>query len=547
MGCASCSTGGCGVKTVDGKSASGCKGEGSCGCNKKNTYDWLSDIELPEYNAFDVVEVSFKNGARKDFYVNQGFSRAETGDNVVVESGTGYDVGTITLSGELVRLQMKKKKVATTAVLPNVIRRCNERDFEKLQEARSLEKQTMVRARVIARSLKLDMKIGDVEYQGDKRKATFYYTADGRVDFRELIKLYAREFKVKIEMRQIGARQESARIGGLGSCGRELCCSTWLTDFKSVSTAAARYQNLAINQSKLSGQCGRLKCCLNYELDSYMDALTDFPKKADFLLTEAGKATLVKTDIFKRTMYYVYRGSKNNKFYPLDVERVKAILAMNANGKKPVELMPTGYETMIDAIEEPDYKAVNDVLELAPLEKRNKRKRSRNRKRTKGEQPQRSRTNRTEQPKAKEESKPTNKRSRTGTRTNKSTNRTTQSNDKPITQSTSKPTSKQKNRPQKAKRTGTKPPQKQVNKPVVDKQNTNPQEGQQPKSDKPKSKFKRRRRPKKNNDKPKATPQAPQPKNQEGKGKENPTEKKNFKRRRRNRNRNKNNDTNKGE
>ena len=207
--------------------------------------------------------------------MNQGFSRAETGDNVVVEAGTGYDVGTITLSGELVRLQMKKKKVSTTAVLPNIIRRCNERDFEKLQDARSLEQQTMVRARVIARSLKLDMKIGDVEYQGDRRKATFYYTADGRVDFRELIKLFAREFKVKIEMRQIGARQESARIGGLGSCGRELCCSTWLTDFKSVSTAAARYQNLAINQSKLSGQCGRLKCCLNYELDSYMVAGTE--------------------------------------------------------------------------------------------------------------------------------------------------------------------------------------------------------------------------------------------------------------------------------
>lgn len=546
MGCASCSTGGCGVKTVDGKSASGCKGEGSCGCNKKNTYDWLSDIELPEYNAFDVVEVSFKNGARKGFYVNQGFSRAETGDNVVVEAGTGYDVGTITLSGELVRLQMKKKKVSTTAVLPNIIRRCNERDFEKLQDARSLEQQTMVRARVIARSLKLDMKIGDVEYQGDRRKATFYYTADGRVDFRELIKLFAKEFKVKIEMRQIGARQESARIGGLGSCGRELCCSTWLTDFKSVSTAAARYQNLAINQSKLSGQCGRLKCCLNYELDSYMDALTDFPKKADVLLTEAGKATLVKTDIFKRTMYYVYRGSKNNKFYPLDVERVKTILAMNANGKKPIELMPTGYETMIDAIEEPDYKAVNDVLELAPLEKR-KRKRSRNRKRSRGETPQRNTVKGIDKPTTQQEAKPTAKISKTNTKTTKS-NRGTKSNkstDRPAT----KPISKQKTRPQKAKKTATKPPQQQVNKPVADKQNTNPQEGQQPKSDKPKSKFKRRRRPKRTNDKPKVNPQAPQPKNQEGQSTENPTEKKNFKRRRRNRNRNRNrnNDTSKGE
>lgn len=379
MGCASCSAGGCGVSSADNNSnPSGCKGEGSCGCNKMNTYDWLSDIKLPEYNAFDIVEVSFKNGARKGFYVNQSFVQAETGDNVVVESGNGYDVGTITLSGELVRLQMKKKKVSKSQVLPNIIRRANERDFERLIEARAMEQESMVKARVISRTLKLDMKIGDVEFQGDKRKATFYYTADGRVDFRELIKQFAKEFKVKIEMRQIGARQESARIGGLGSCGRELCCSTWLTDFKSVSTAAARYQNLAINQAKLSGQCGRLKCCLNYELDTYMDALTDFPKKADVLLTEAGKATLVKTDIFKRTMYYQYRDGKNTKFYPLEVERVKAILALNADGKKPIELMAVGFEPLEPVVEEPDYRAVNDVLELAPMEKRKRKRKSRN-------------------------------------------------------------------------------------------------------------------------------------------------------------------------
>jgi cell fate regulator YaaT (PSP1 superfamily) len=383
MGCASCSAGGCGVSSADNNSnPSGCKGEGSCGCNKMNTYDWLSDIELPEYNAFDVVEVSFKNGARKGFYVNQSFVRAETGDNVVVESGNGYDVGTITLSGELVRLQMKKKKVSKSQVLPNIIRCANERDFERLKEARAMEQESMVKARVISRTLKLDMKIGDVEFQGDKRKATFYYTADGRVDFRELIKQFAKEFKVKIDMRQIGARQESARIGGLGSCGRELCCSTWLTDFKSVSTAAARYQNLAINQAKLSGQCGRLKCCLNYELDTYMDALTDFPKKADFLLTEAGKATLVKTDIFKRTMYYQYRDGKNTKFYPLEVERVKAILVLNTEGKKPMELMPVGHESLEPIVEEPDYRAVNDVLELAPMEKRKRRRKSKNGKNT---------------------------------------------------------------------------------------------------------------------------------------------------------------------
>lgn len=380
MGCASCSSGGCGTSSnsVNGKVA-GCQSAGSCGCNRKNTYDWLSDIDLPNVDNFDVVEVSFKNGARKAFYINHPFVHAMTGDNVVVESGGGFDVGTITLSGELVRLQMKKKRVKLDAVLENVIRKANNRDFQRLQEARALEQGTMVKARVISRTLKLDMKIGDVEYQGDKRKATFYYTADGRVDFRELIKSYAKEFRVKIEMRQIGARQESAMIGGLGSCGRELCCSTWLTDFKSVSTAAARYQNLAINQAKLSGQCGRLKCCLNFELDTYMDALTDFPKKADFLLTEAGKATLVKTDIFKRIMYYQYRDGKNNKFYALELPRVKEILAINANGKRPPELMPVGYQAIMETLDEPDYEAVNDVLELAPLERKKRRRNKSNR------------------------------------------------------------------------------------------------------------------------------------------------------------------------
>ena len=240
----------------------------------------ISDSEL-----YDIVEVSFKNGSRKSFYQNPPYVRAIIGDTVVVESASGYDVGRISLTGELVRLQMKKKKVSETTIFPKLIRLANNRDLEKLEDARALERDTMIRARAIARSLNLDMKLGDVEYQGDRRKATFYYTADGRVDFRELIRHYAKEFRVKIEMRQIGARQESSRIGGLGSCGRELCCSTWLTNFKSVTTGAARYQNLAINQSKLSGQCGRLKCCLNYELDTYMDALQDFPVKHERLYT----------------------------------------------------------------------------------------------------------------------------------------------------------------------------------------------------------------------------------------------------------------------
>jgi len=250
------------IKEMSDNSNGGC---GSGGCNKLNTYDWLSRMDLPDSNDFGYVEVSFKNGSRKSFYHYSPHSHAVTGDMVVVESGAGMDVGKISLSGDLVRLQMKKKNVDQEGIVHKIVRRANERDLEKLHEARSKEKQTMIKARIIARKLELDMKIGDVEYQGDKRKATFFYTAEGRVDFRELIKQYAKEFRVKIEMRQIGARQESSRIGGIGSCGRELCCSTWLTDFRSVSTAAARYQNLAINQTKLSGQCGRLKCCLNFE------------------------------------------------------------------------------------------------------------------------------------------------------------------------------------------------------------------------------------------------------------------------------------------
>jgi len=374
MGCATCGTGGCG----SGGNVAGCGSKGSCSCSRLNTFDWLSDIKLPELDQFNAVEVSFKNGSRKSFFLNHFSSRTVTGDWVVVESGSGYDIGRITLSGELVKLQMKKKRVKDTALLPSIIREANDRDLERLGEARRLEKNAMVIGRAISRQLKLDMKIGDVEFQGDKRKATFYYTADGRVDFRELIKLFAKEFRVKIEMRQIGARQESARIGGIGSCGRELCCSTWLSDFKSVSTAAARYQNLAINQAKLSGQCGRLKCCLNFELDSYMDALEDFPQKADKLETEAGIAVLLKTDIFKRTMYYVYKKEGFTKFYALDVDRVKEVQAMNKKGEKPMELLSS--KVLEASMPVMDYEDVTGGVELKDLEKHSKsRKRKRNR------------------------------------------------------------------------------------------------------------------------------------------------------------------------
>jgi cell fate regulator YaaT (PSP1 superfamily) len=387
MACTNCSTG----TDKDGK-VSGCNSKGGCstgGCNKMNTYDWLSTKDIRDVDGFDLVEISFQSGSRKGFFTNPMHTHALTGDMVVVESGNGYDVGKITLSGELVRLQMKKKKASNKSVEHKVIRIANPRDLDKLAEARSLEKGTMIKARVIARSLKLDMKIGDVEYQADRKKATFFYTADGRVDFRELIRTYAKEFKVKIEMRQIGARQESARIGGIGSCGRELCCSTWLTDFKSVSTTAARYQNLAINQTKLSGQCGRLKCCLNFELDSYMDALQHFPKGADKLHTEAGMASLMKTDVFKGVMYYVYNTREGRgKFYPLKIDKVKEIQALNKEGKKPTELMSYAdiFDDGIDQAQKDadDYSGgdLTGVVEL-PAEKRRKKKRN-NKTRNKG-------------------------------------------------------------------------------------------------------------------------------------------------------------------
>lgn len=372
MGCLGCTS--CG--TSSGGSTKGCNSSGGCatgGCNRLNTYDWLSSLDIIDIDPLNIVEISFKNGVHKQFFRVADQVRVVTGDMVVAETGNGYDIGKVSLSGELVRLQMKRRRVDERSVNNFVLRRANERDLERLQEAREAEQPTMVRARAIARTLGLEMKIGDVEYQGDKRKATFYYTADGRVDFRELIRHFAKEFRVKIEMRQIGARQESALIGGIGSCGRELCCSTWLTDFKSVSTAAARYQNLAINQVKLSGQCGRLKCCLNYELDTYLDALSDFPSGADKLYTQKGAATLIKTDIFKKLLYYVYDHERGRgAIYPMDLSKVKEIQEMNARGEKPAEFDVAATTAFVP--EEEGFVDVTGEIELPDDKKRRKKK-----------------------------------------------------------------------------------------------------------------------------------------------------------------------------
>jgi cell fate regulator YaaT (PSP1 superfamily) len=300
-----------------------------------NVFDWLSNMDMPVEDKFNIVEVRFKNG-RKELHRNSDNLVLTTGDAIVVEVPSGHHIGHVSLQGELVRLQMQKKKVANDGEIKKVYRLAHQKDLEKFEEVKKRELPTLYRTREIVRDLKLNMKLSDVEYQADNIKATFFYSADDRVDFRELIKLLAGEFKIRVEMRQISLRQEAGRLGGIGVCGRELCCSTWLSDFKNVATSAARYQNLSLNPSKLSGQCGRLKCCLNYELETYMEALEHIPKIEGPLFTERGEATLQKTDIFRKIMWFGFR--EDNNWYPVNIDRVNHILNMNKDGKKPATL-----------------------------------------------------------------------------------------------------------------------------------------------------------------------------------------------------------------
>jgi len=332
MACANCSTGGCSTSTDGGTSGCGNGGCATGGCNKMNSFDWLSDMTMTVANRFPIVEVRFKGG-RKDFYRNTNHLDLTTGDAVVLEAQGGYHLGFVSMQGELVRLQLLKKKVAPdSAEIKSIYRIATSKDLEKFTESRNKELPTLFRTRHLLDEFKLNMKMSDVEFQADCSKATFYYSADDRIDFRELIKALATEFKVRVEMRQISLRQEAGRIGGIGSCGRELCCSTWLTDFKNVTTGAARYQNLSLNPAKLSGQCGRLKCCLNYELETYLDALKGIPNIDHPLATEKGDAYLQKTDIFRKMMWFGYKGE--NAWHPLTIERVNFILALNKNGEK---------------------------------------------------------------------------------------------------------------------------------------------------------------------------------------------------------------------
>jgi len=375
-----CGSGGCGT-SKDG-APGGCQSHGSCstgGCNRMNVHDWLANLPFsdPE-SGCRIIEVSFNNGSRKDFFRNTTLHYYEKGDMIAVEGVSGFDVGMVNITGELVRLQMKKHKVEEKSPdIKKVLRRATEADIAKMIESKAREAQVLIRSRAMARQLKLDLKMAEVEVQADSRKATFFYIADDRVDFRELIKLYATEFKVKVEMRQIGARQEAGKVGGIGSCGRELCCSSWLTDFKSVNTNAARYQNLSINQTKLSGQCGRLKCCLNYELDTYMDALQFFPDDADMLEMEKSRAFLVKKDIFRNLMWYTMPDS--NKQYPLTIERVKKIKELNKQGIRPADLEPVEVVSNKPKEIEPTYADVVGQISLKSLEKTSRKRRDQER------------------------------------------------------------------------------------------------------------------------------------------------------------------------
>ncbi len=386
MGCGSCGTGG--------SSPSGCKSNGGCstgGCNRMNAYDWL--VNLPYSNQQEdcrIIELSFNNGSRKDFVYNPTLQHYAKGDMLAIEGISGFDVGEVCLSGEVVRLQLKKSGVKeATAEFKKILRKATDRDLDIMRTQKAREADVLIRSRAIAKQLNLNMKVSEVEIQADGKKATFFYIADDRVDFRELIKVYAGEFKVRVEMRQIGARQEAAKVGGIGSCGRELCCSSWLSDFKSVNTTAARYQNLSINQSKLSGQCGRLKCCLNYELDTYLDELSHFPSDADTLKVSNGIANLVKKDVFKNIMWYVLPDSY--KHQPLTIERVIEIKKMNRRGEVPEELGVADMASSKNREAEPAFVELVGQINLKTLERNSKKRKEKERKERQQQRPQQQR------------------------------------------------------------------------------------------------------------------------------------------------------------
>lgn len=478
MGCSNCSTNGRGNYNDPNEKVAGCgSATGTCstgGCNKLNVFDWLSNMELPSGQApFDIVEVRFKN-SRKEFFKNVNNLTLSVGDVIAVESSPGHDIGVVSAQGEVVRLQLKKKKIAfDSEEIKKIYRKAKQQDIDKWQEAQALETETMYKARTFAIQHGLQMKISDVEYQGDKTKAIFYYTADARVDFRQLIKTLAEEFKVRIEMRQIGARQEASRLGAIGSCGRELCCSTWLTDFRSVSTSAARYQQLSLNPLKLAGQCGKLKCCLNYELDSYLDAIKDFPNTDNLKLkTAKGIAFHQKTDIFRRIMWFTYQGEHDN-FIPVSVDDVKKIIELNKTGETPEQLTAIKVEAHEKEIA-PDYENVVGQDSITRFDKGKNKNNNRNR-------------NNNNRP---QHNKPKN-------------NNQTQGEAKPQQQGERKPNPNQQNKPQLERRPSSQGLTNQQNKPNTDaKPHNKPQH-------KPKHHNNQHRGPKPQQNKPNNNPPKP--------------------------------------
>jgi len=379
MGCSSCATGKDGVPK-------GCKSNGSCttgGCEKLSVFDWLSNMTLPNgEESFNIFEIRFKNG-RKEFYKNTENLRISIGDILAVEGSPGHDVGSVSLAGELVKVQMKKRNVSVaSSEIRKIYRKANQRDIDIWQASREKEIETQRKGREILGRLGLKMKLSDVEYQGDGNKATFYYTADTRIDFRQLIRDLAAAFSIRVEMKQVGTRQEAARLGGVGSCGRELCCSTWLTDFRKVTTSAARYQQLSLNPLKLAGQCGKLKCCLNFELDTYLDALKAFPKQETILKTEKGPAVFVKMDIFKQHLWYTYK-EERSKWFLLTLEQVQEIIELNKNNEKASSLEE--YESEIEAPIKVNFEDAvgEDSLTRFDVPKTKKRRNNKNRNRKK--------------------------------------------------------------------------------------------------------------------------------------------------------------------
>ncbi len=372
MSCNSCSSD---INSVP----KGCKSNGSCGtgdCEKLSVFDWLSNMELPSgQESLNIVEVRFKNG-RKHFFRNPDKLQLSISDVIAVEGNPGHDIGTVSLVGELVKVQMKKKGIATDSEeIKKIYRKASQRDIDIWKASRDKEYETQYKGREILGRLGLKMKLSDVEYQGDGNKATFYYTADDRVDFRQLIRDFASAFSIRIEMKQVGLRQEAARLGGVGSCGRELCCSTWLTDLRKVNTTAARYQQLSLNPQKLAGQCGKLKCCLNYELDTYLDALKGFPKQDTILRTEKGNASFVKMDIFKGLLWYTYIENRS-KWFKLTLEQVHEIIALNKNQEKATSL--EDYEDDLIEVIKTDFENVvgQDSLTRFDVPKRAKKRRN---------------------------------------------------------------------------------------------------------------------------------------------------------------------------